>query len=234
MMMLWICLLIGSISCSPVNKVYRSDNAALVDTLYMPLPGPASWALGRGESSNLGSSSSLPSQLNPRSVFSTGPGSYSGSIAVYNSPKTAEGNTGGYYGAEVYTSPEVVNYGFAYAPSHGYASSATGGNYAGSHQPEGSYGSVSAPRDENGNSGSATDYSASVGAPQPVFSDVSDLEPVYSFSSRSRYQRGRATFVQTHYSPGDPVIPPMPVYKPLMKPVPEQSSPPQAPPKGGD
>uniref|UniRef100_A0A3Q3EM26 Keratin n=1 Tax=Labrus bergylta TaxID=56723 RepID=A0A3Q3EM26_9LABR len=135
-------------------------------------------------------------------------------------PEVAAVNPGRYvgYGSEVYTVPEVAAYGVPYA----------------SYQPEGSYGSVSAPRDENWNSGSATDYGASVGAPQPVFSDVSDLEPVYSFSSRSRYQRGRATFVQIHYSPGDPVIPPMPVYKPLMKPVPEQSSPPQAPPKGGD
>uniref|UniRef100_A0A3Q3EM20 Uncharacterized protein n=1 Tax=Labrus bergylta TaxID=56723 RepID=A0A3Q3EM20_9LABR len=159
-------------------------------------------------SSGSGSNNAVPNR----------PGSYPWS-QYYPKPKVAAANPGSYvgYGSEVYTVPEVAAYGVPYA----------------SYQPEGSYGSVSAPRDENWNSGSATDYGASVGAPQPVFSDVSDLEPVYSFSSRSRYQRGRATFVQTHYSPGDPVIPPMPVYKHLMKPVPEQSSPPQAPPKGG-
>ncbi|XP_060893135.1 uncharacterized protein LOC132973606 [Labrus mixtus] len=232
MMMLWICLLIGSITCSPVNKVYKPDTGAPADTLYMPLSAPAS---GRGESSDLGSSSSLPSQFNPRAVYSAGLGSYSGSRAGYDSPKTAEGNSGGYYAAEVYTGPEVVKYGVAYVPSHGSASSAPGGSYggkaAGSYQPEGSYGSVSAPGDENGDSGSAIDY---VGEPQPVLSDVSDLEPVYSFSSRSRYQRGSATFVQTHYSPGDPFFPPMPVYNPPMKTGSKQGSPAEAPPKGGN
>ncbi|KAM7003420.1 uncharacterized protein LKV04_004468 [Tautogolabrus adspersus] len=238
MMMLWICLLIGSITCSPVNKVYRSDIAAPAGTRYIPLPFPASsWDSGRGESSDLGSSSSLPSLHNPSSVSSAGPGSYSGSLAVYRSPNMAEGNTGGYYAAEVYTSPEVGEYGVAYAPSHGYESSAPGGsyggNYASAYEGESSYGSVSAPRDENWSSGSATDYGASVGEPQPVFSDVSDLEPVYSFSSRSGYQRGRAMFAQTRYSPGEPVLPPMPVYKPIIKTISKQSSPAKAPTKGG-
>ncbi|KAM7003418.1 uncharacterized protein LKV04_004466 [Tautogolabrus adspersus] len=112
MMMLWICLLIGSITCSPVNKVYRSDIAAPAGTRYIPLPFPASsWDSGRGESSDLGSSSSLPSLHNPSSVSSAGPGSYSGSLAVYRSPNMAEGNTGGYYAAEVYTSPERAHMG---------------------------------------------------------------------------------------------------------------------------
>uniref|UniRef100_A0A672FCI0 Uncharacterized protein n=1 Tax=Salarias fasciatus TaxID=181472 RepID=A0A672FCI0_SALFA len=33
------------------------------------------------------------------------------------------------------------------------------------------------------------------------FTDTADLDPVYSFNSRSRYQRGRAVFSQTRYTP---------------------------------
>ncbi|KAK5877321.1 hypothetical protein CesoFtcFv8_024838 [Champsocephalus esox] len=41
--------------------------------------------------------------------------------------------------------------------------------------------------------------------PEPVFSEVAGLEPVSSFSSRSRYQRKRSQVAQTHYIPGEPV-----------------------------
>lgn len=40
---------------------------------------------------------------------------------------------------------------------------------------------------------------------KPVFSDVSGLEPVYTTGSRSRYQRGRAVFAQTRYTPTESV-----------------------------
>ncbi|KAM3609518.1 uncharacterized protein V6R79_016241 [Siganus canaliculatus] len=46
--------------------------------------------------------------------------------------------------------------------------------------------------------------------PAPVFSDVSDLEPVYSFSSRSRYLRGRAVYAESRYTPGEQGYPFMP------------------------
>ncbi|KAK0141295.1 hypothetical protein N1851_021692 [Merluccius polli] len=48
---------------------------------------------------------------------------------------------------------------------------------------------------------------------ESVLSEVSDLEPVYSFSSRSRYQHGRRVFVQTTYTPGEVMVtyPVMPV-----------------------
>lgn len=45
----------------------------------------------------------------------------------------------------------------------------------------------------------------------PFFTDLSALTPIYASSSRSRYHRGRAVFAQTHYIPGDPVYPSMPV-----------------------
>ncbi|XP_077943180.1 uncharacterized protein LOC144386326 isoform X1 [Gasterosteus aculeatus] len=48
-------------------------------------------------------------------------------------------------------------------------------------------------------------------ASKPVFSDVSDLEPVYSFKSRSRYNNGRRQFTQTLYIPGEVLFPPMPL-----------------------
>ncbi|XP_030205835.1 uncharacterized protein LOC115538318 [Gadus morhua] len=41
---------------------------------------------------------------------------------------------------------------------------------------------------------------------EPVLSDVSDLEPVYHFSSRSRYQQGRQAFFLTRYNPGEPTV----------------------------
>ena len=41
---------------------------------------------------------------------------------------------------------------------------------------------------------------------EPVLSDVSDLDPVYRFSSRSRYQNGRQAFFLTRYSPGEPMV----------------------------
>ncbi|XP_035006809.2 uncharacterized protein LOC118103799 isoform X2 [Hippoglossus stenolepis] len=52
--------------------------------------------------------------------------------------------------------------------------------------------------------------------PESVFSDVSDLEPVYSFSSRSKYLRGRAVFSQSRYTPGEPAaLPPLPMSRVL-------------------
>lgn len=45
---------------------------------------------------------------------------------------------------------------------------------------------------------------------EAFFTDLSALTPVYVSSSRSRYQRGRAVYAQTHYIPGDPVYPSMP------------------------
>lgn len=54
-----------------------------------------------------------------------------------------------------------------------------------------------APAEESWISESA----AGVDMDEPVFSDVSDLEPLFSISSRSRYQRGRAVFAQSRYTP---------------------------------
>ncbi|XP_044048301.1 uncharacterized protein LOC122874470 [Siniperca chuatsi] len=239
MRVLWIsCLLIGSISCGPVGKDDGSNSA---DMRFMQQPSSSGYFFsGRGVSSDLGSSSPLPSLPNPRSfkateqlaaqdpLFNAGPGSYVGSQGVYSSrTNMAQGNEfdSGYtgFGAKGYNSPEVSEYGVPYAASQatGYDSSA----YVG----DSSSGFVAAPQDEN----SASSYGASDEALEPVFSDVSDLEPVYSFSSRSRYQRGRAVFVQTRYTPGEPVPPLMPIYRRVSKTAMKQSSPAKAPTKGG-
>lgn len=131
-------------------------------------------------------------------VSNAGPGGYL-------SPVMAEGMV--FDSRYTLSSPEV-----SYS---GVASQGTGtsdGQYSGvygSYEGDGSYGYVAAVQDESWNSGSAPNYGGE--NPEAVFSDVSDLEPVYSFSSRSRYQRGRAVFAQTSYTPGEPVFPPMPI-----------------------
>ena len=41
---------------------------------------------------------------------------------------------------------------------------------------------------------------------EPVLSDVSDLDPVHHFSSRSGYKQGRQTSLLTRYNPGEPMV----------------------------
>lgn len=85
------------------------------------------------------------------------------------------------------------------------------GSASGSANAYGGYGSYTwaAEPQENSRSGPAGIYGPE--NLEPVFSDVSDLEPVYSFSSRSSYQRGRAVFAQSRYTPGEPSYQVMPI-----------------------
>ncbi|XP_041651285.1 loricrin-like [Cheilinus undulatus] len=188
------------------------------------------------------SSSAVPVYSSPGASSSAGPAysSPGGSYSAGPAYSMAGGSTGGHAGfGAVYANPEA-GYG---APSTGYGSSALGSGYggglAGGYEGVGSHGFVSAPGYESWSSGSAAGYDAGSEEPQQVFSDVSELEPVYAFSSRSSYQRGRAVFGQTRYTPGEPVAPPMPIYRPIIKipvqpsaPV-KQSPPVKAPTKGG-
>uniref|UniRef100_A0A3B4TCJ8 Uncharacterized protein n=1 Tax=Seriola dumerili TaxID=41447 RepID=A0A3B4TCJ8_SERDU len=192
--MFWIsCLLIGSISCSPVPKASGYDGSA-----------PS------------GSYASPPSGYDSSAPSGTYTGGYASSASGYD----------GSAPSGIYASP-ASGYGSS-APSGmytgGYASSDSG--YAGSS----SYGFVS-PQDE-ASSGSATNTGAGIETPEPVFSDVSDLEPVYSFSSRSSYQRGREVFAQTRYTPGEPAPLVMPVSRRISKTA-TQSGSAGAPAKGG-
>ncbi|XP_053175974.1 prisilkin-39-like [Scomber japonicus] len=98
-----------------------------------------------------------------------------------------------------YNRPVASSYGAAYPASQpsGYDSGA----------PHGGYGYGGYASSGSGSAGGASyDFVASSGAenPEPVFSDVSDLEPVYAFSSHSRYQQGRAMYTKTRYTPGEP------------------------------
>uniref|UniRef100_A0A3B4WSG5 Uncharacterized protein n=1 Tax=Seriola lalandi dorsalis TaxID=1841481 RepID=A0A3B4WSG5_SERLL len=197
--MFWIsCLLIGSISCSPLPK-----------------------ASGYGGSAPSGSYASPPSGYDGSAASGTYTGGYASSASGYDGSAPSGSYTGGY------ASPPSGYYGSAPSGSYtgGYASSDSG--YAGSS----SYGYVS-PQDE-ASSESATNTGAGLETPEPVFSDVSDLEPpVYSFSSRSSYQRGRELFAQTRYTPGEPAPRVMPVSRRISK-TPTQSDSAGAPAKGG-
>lgn len=214
----------------------------MFDPTFMWQPS-SSGSSGIGQTSDPGSSFPLPSLPNPSSnkaaqlpapqdaVYSADPGSYSSSTNVAE----GKGYDGGYasFSDEGYYSPEVGEYEVAYAaPQYsGYDGSAPGGGYG--YGGDGSYAFVAAPQDEHRSSGSATGSGATDEDPEPVFSDVSDLEPVYSFSSRSRYQRGRAVFAQTRYTPGELVPPPMPVSRRISKATSKQSRRANAPTKGG-
>ncbi|XP_036943462.1 uncharacterized protein LOC119013238 [Acanthopagrus latus] len=224
--MLWLSfLLIGSITCVPVRKDYGLNAA---DTTFMPQPYSAGYRYsGTGMSSGPGSSSPLPSLTNPSFDKAT---ELPAQDVVYYSPGSfgstgmAEGEafSGGY---SSYSSPEVGRYGAAYAASRYDVAAAPAGSYVGGYGSSAgvygggdSYGFATAPQDEVWSSGSAGEEIL-----EPVFSDVSDLEPVYSFSSRSNYQRGRAVFAQTRYTPEEPVPPPLPVS--VSKTASKQSSP---------
>ncbi len=201
------------------------------------------WYSGTGVSSDTDSSSFLPSLPYPSSreatelaAINAGPGSYSSSLQDFYSSTSnnAEG--------EAFDSGYAGNYGSAYAASQSSVDegSASHGSYDGPYNSpswayveDNSYGFVAAPQAENWSSGSATNYGTGDENPEPVFSDVSDLEPVFSFSSRSSYQRGRALFAQTRYTPGGPVPPIMPASRHFGKTVSKQSRPATTSTKGG-
>ncbi|XP_040894444.1 prisilkin-39-like isoform X2 [Toxotes jaculatrix] len=161
------------------------------------------------------SGSSLSSLPIPSSYVATGGSADSGYPSFrdegYSSPGVvyAASHTGGYD-----SGAPSAGYG-GYGGYGGY-SGGYGGGYGGSaggYAVSGSYGFDPAPGGEDLSVGPAVGDGAGVEAPEPVFSDVSDLEPVYSFGSRSSYQRGRSVFAQTSYIPGEPAPPPMPVYR---------------------
>ncbi|KAL7403238.1 hypothetical protein ABVT39_026723 [Epinephelus coioides] len=217
MRVLWISfLLIGSIACVPTGKKLSANNA---DPSSMMRP-PFSYGYGysgMGVSSDSGSSFPQPSLSNPSSdkaaelpapqdaISSAGAGSYSGSPVYYSGANMAAGNA--FYGGYASSGDE----------RYGYDNSAPSGGYGGS---------------ASWSSGSANSYDGGDENSEPVFSDVSDLEPVYSFSSRSSYQRGRAVFAQTRYSPEEPVPQIMPVSRRMSK-TSKPHSPAKAPTKGG-
>ncbi|CAK6966382.1 fibroin heavy chain-like [Scomber scombrus] len=109
----------------------------------------------------------------------------------------------GFWRSVRYNSPVVSSYGAAYPASQpsGYDSGALGGGYGYGY---GGYASSGIGSVGDASYAFVTSSDAGDESPEPVFSDVSDLEPVYAFSSRSRYQRGRAMYTKTRYTPGEP------------------------------
>ncbi|XP_056243243.1 prisilkin-39-like [Seriola aureovittata] len=222
--------------------------------------GYASSASGYGGSAPSGSYASPPSGYDGSAASGTYTGGYASSASGYDGSAPSGSYTGGYasppsgYDGSApsgsytggYASPPSGYYGSApsgsytggYAsPPSGYDGSAPSGSYTGGYASSdsgyagsSSYGYVG-PQDE-ASSGSATNTGAGLETPEPVFSDVSDLEPVYSFSSRSGYQRGREVFSQTRYTPGEPAPRVMPVSRRISK-TPTQSDSAGAPAKGG-
>ncbi|XP_053175943.1 fibroin heavy chain-like [Scomber japonicus] len=121
-----------------------------------------------------------------------------------------------------YYSPVVSSYGAAYPASQpsGYDSGALGGGYG-----YGGYASAGSGSAGGASYGFVTSSDAGDENPEAVFSDVSDLEPVYASSSRSRYQRGRAMYTKTRYTPGEPGL--------VVTEASNQNYPAKAPAKGG-
>lgn len=109
-----------------------------------------------------------------------------------------------------------VGQGFANQNAGPFVQGSQGAEYA----PAGSYpaGGYAFYLDElshtdNRPAGAAAEVAGNYGAEaaEPIFSDVSDLDPVYTFKSRSRYSQGRATFFHSHYEPAEHPV--MPIYQ---------------------
>lgn len=62
--------------------------------------------------------------------------------------------------------------------------------------------------ENEGPAGAASSYGVEIA--EPVFSDVSGLQPVYNFRVRSSYNNGRVFYVRTSYNPAEPAE--MPIY----------------------
>ena len=199
----------------------------------MQPPPSGFWYSGIGGNSGSDGSSPLPSQLNPgyaRNDPAQDAGSFSGRQDFYSTTTNMDEldflNRGGDSG------PEERFYG-GYAPGNNYGGGAAGSE---SYAASAYYAAAPAGNDYGSDGGYAKGepvetqaedpiaeiedlaniYSSGAAEAarnrEPVLSDVSDLEPVYSFSSRSRYLGGRAVFSQTRYTPGEPgALPPMPM-----------------------
>ncbi|KAE8296034.1 hypothetical protein D5F01_LYC04784 [Larimichthys crocea] len=255
MMMLWLsCLLIGSITCRTLEK----EGPAAAPGFFWNLgrvgsssPGSSSSLPKPSSGKPLQPSAHVPSSASPGNPAFSGygapnaashssgygdsasVGSYGGGHGSSASGYGVSAVGGSYGGGYGYNAPGG-SYGGGYGSSDsGYGDSAVGGSYGGGYSGYGgdSYGYV-APHDESSNFGPAIGDGAGYENPEPVFSDVSDLEPVYSYSSRSSYQRGQATFAQSRYTPGEPVLP-FPVSRRSSKATFQPNAPAKAPAKGG-
>uniref|UniRef100_A0A667ZBM5 Uncharacterized protein n=1 Tax=Myripristis murdjan TaxID=586833 RepID=A0A667ZBM5_9TELE len=205
---LWIsCLLIGSITCYPRSSSKGKTRLGDSDSGYGFNPSSSNVY-----SINVGNSDFDSGYGNPdaseHSLSSTG-----AEHAVYVA------SPGDWY-EEADTSAPVGSYDPGYDGSYGYVdNSAAEGAYEGSPDEDGSYGIGGGTGEES---------------LEPVFSDTSDLQPLFSVSSRSSYQRGRTVFSQTRYTPGEFQPPVRPLSKgTVSQAAPAPRKPAKAPVKGG-
>ncbi|XP_034398091.1 circumsporozoite protein-like [Cyclopterus lumpus] len=237
--MLWIsCLLISSVTCLPARKDYGSPYPGGFGS---PYPGgfgsPYSGGFGSPYPGGFGSPAAAGVSGSPAAAGGFGsPAAAGGSgspaaAAVFGSP-AATGGSG---------SPAPVG------PMHWSSASsfprefhtALGANVDLEPTGNDASGVISASGNAGGGSvgtGLSSSNSGSTGGedgfvederPQPVFSNMSNMEPVYTFRSRSGYRNGRRHFSKTRYTPGEMVFPPRPVVERIPnKPV-------NASPKGG-
>ncbi|CAB1460297.1 unnamed protein product [Pleuronectes platessa] len=221
MKVLWISfLLIGHVICGPARMGPRSGRA---DPRFKQLPRSGYWYSGLGGNSGSEGGSPLPSPLNPsyaREVPAQDAGSFSGRQDFYSTTSNMDDGNQGYV-----SGPENSQYG-------SYEASAPGNNYGGEAAGSESYAAsaydAAAPAEPDGEPVGIDDFlpvdedsaaealaneafDAAFEAaenPAPFFSDVSDHEPVYSFSSRSKFLRGKAVYSRSRYTPGEPAAPP--------------------------
>ena len=168
----------------------------------MQMPRSGFWYGGTGVNSGSDGSAPLPSQLNP-SYAREVPAQDAGMQEFYSTTtytdELDDGNKGDDGGLK------ESQYG-GYGPGYIYVGEAAQREPVGTQEQDSI---AEAEAMVNHFTDVATE---AVGSSEPVFSDVSDLEPVYSFSSRSKYNRGRAVFSQSRYTPGEPAaLPPMPL-----------------------
>ena len=189
----------------------------------MQMPRSGFWYGGIGVNSGSDGSAPLPSQLNP-SYAREVPAQDAGRQEFYSTTNLDElddGNKGDDGGLK---ESQYGGYGLGYGYNYG--------GQAAQREPVETQEHDSIAEAEALANHFTDVATEAVGNSEPVFSDVSDLEPVYSFSSRSKYNRGRAVFSQSRYTPGDPAaLPPLPLSS-FRRPA-VQSRPADAPVKGG-
>ncbi|XP_029296081.1 uncharacterized protein LOC115013743 [Cottoperca gobio] len=208
-----LCLLISSTTCLPAPKGYgsgspnlapigivgwlstsdssdpnagRLDRSGLLSRVYYPISGSVP-QIPAAQSSNekLSSMGNVWDNGIGSSFFDPRPASSFSSRYVSNA-----GVPGGEYNAGAYDIPATYGNGASGYDNSRYSNVGLGTAFysSGSTDGDGRYTQSSSDVEER---------------PEPVFSDVSNLEPVYSYRSRSSYRKGRNMFVQSHYTPGE-------------------------------
>ncbi|XP_034398064.1 circumsporozoite protein-like [Cyclopterus lumpus] len=195
--MLWIsCLLISSVTCLPARKDYGSPYPGGFGSPYpggfgSPYPGGFGSPAAAGVSGSPAAAGGFGSPAAAGGSGSPAPGGYMHWSSASSFPR--EFHTA--LGANVDLEPTGND-----ASGVISGSGNTGGGSIGTGLSSSNSGST------GGEDGFVEDE-----RPQPVFSNMSNMEPVYTLRSRSGYRNGRRHFSKTRYTPGEMVFPPRPV-----------------------